>query len=424
MSPPAPVFRTRPIAVLVALALAASLAAVLLLAFVGPWTDRTTYGPSTYSVSAIGHRAVFEFFGDGGVPTARNHDVSLPALSGEAALVVAEPDWDPDHPSDHGLLPRLISAAARRGRPAIVVLPKWIGSEYPTDPRYVGGVSLAGAEPAAEVAAVATGLDRSALSVRLDANRATYKAETAWGVSYGVVLERAQTLVPNAAFESLVTNADGVLVAKVVRGNMPPIVLVTDPDLLNNQGLGRGEHAALLSDLIAHVDGVHALLFDETVHGDLRRGQLLATLLRFPALPITLQLLAVAAIAVWAFSGRFGTPRADVDSRRGGREVFIDTTARLLEGSVAEGISLARYWRHAVDSVSHAHRLPLDDEAARWTRLVALSSARGASDDPRTLAADATAASEGKGRPHEWIAVAVRIDRWRREMSHGPRPTP
>jgi hypothetical protein len=176
--------------------------------------------------------------------------------------------------------------------------------------------------------------------------------------------------------------------------------------------------------LIAHVEGVRALVFDETVHGELRRGLVLASLLRFPALPVTLQLLVVGAAAAWAFSGRFGSPSVPQDHRLRGREAFIDTTARLLEGSVAEGISLTRYWRDVVDAVSRARRIPVGDGPSSLARLASESTARGATDDPRALAAEVAAAAKDKPRSETWIAVATKIDRWRREMMHGPRTTP
>jgi hypothetical protein len=127
-------------------------------------------------------------------------------------------------------------------------------------------------------------------------------------------------------------------------------VLISDADLINNQGLGKADHAALLADLLSHIDGVHELVFDEMIHGEARRRNVLAFAARSPALPIALHLMLVAAVATWAFSGRFGSP-PETHVTRGGREIFIETTARLLEGSVGEGSSLARYWRDAIDAV-------------------------------------------------------------------------
>jgi len=417
-------FRSRPLAWLIGIAVAASLAAVFLLAFGGDLAERATAGPGTFSESAIGHRAAYEFLADSGIPCARNHDPGAPALTGDSALVVIEPDCNAEHPLDHGLLPHLVAMAGRRGSPLIVVLPKWLASRSPLDPRYVDGVTPVGDDVAPAVAAACTRVDASTFQLKMATGRATYRADTAWGSTYEVTLSRAQTLIPRPEFEPLISCADGVLAASVMRPGAPQVVLIADPDLIDNQGLGKADHAALLADLVAHLNGVHRLVFDETVHGDLRHGRILASLLSLPALPITLQFLTVALASVWAFSGRFGSPGARREAQAIGREVFVETTARMIEGSLAECSSLARYWRHVAEGVSQARHIPLGDRTENLARLASESSARRTTDDPRALAVEVIAASEGKSRPETWIAVATKIDRWRREMMHGPRTTP
>jgi hypothetical protein len=416
----APLFRSRPVAWLIGATTLATLAALLLLAFGDDDPDPTTAGANSYSRSAIGFRAAYLTLRSGGFRTTRNRDPRVPALTADAALVLTEPLLDPAEREGGGLLRHLIATADRRGRPTIVVLPKWIASVSQTDPRYVDGVTPHDPAVTRAVAAAATGLDASHLDVRLDEARATFKAEASWGATYEVVLVRAQVLKPGPGLRPLLTCADGLLVASVDRGDAPPVMLITDPDLINNQGLGKGDHAEILAGLLAHLDGVHALVFDETLHGDVRRGELLASLLRFPVLPVTAHLTVLTLLALWAFSGHFGTPREAGAARAGGREVFIDTTARLLEGSIAEGLALTWYWRHVSDAVSTWLRLPAEDPSERIARLAAAAAAHGTSDDPRALAAEVLAATDGEPKPETWTAVALKIDRWRREMTHGP----
>jgi hypothetical protein len=416
------VFRSRPLAWLVAISIGATLAAVVLLVFGAEFAGGVTAGHGTNSDSAVGHRAAFEFLKDGGWSASRNFDPRVPALRSTAALVLIEPDGNVEQSSDLGVLPHLIALAQQRKSAVVVVLPKWIASTSPLDRRYVDGVTPIGTGTARAIAAASTGVDPSTFEFRTLENRTDCRVDTAWGEKYEVSLFRTQFLVKNPALMPLITCLDNVLAASIVRPGAPPILVVADPDLINNQGLGKADHAALLADLLGHIEGVHELVFDEMIHGETRRGNALAFAGRSKALPVALQLILIGGAALWAFSGRFGNP-PETRAARGGREVFIETTARLLEGSVGEGSSLARYWRDAIDAVSRARRIVPGRGPAGLARLAGESSASGATDDVETLAAEIAAAAEGNPRSNAWIAAAMKVHRWRREMTHGSRTT-
>ncbi len=422
MSRPSAVFRANPLAWLVGIAIAATVVAVALLAFGEDLTGGVTAGTGTHSDSAVGHRAAFEFLNDAGWPSSRNHDPRVPALRWTSALIVIEPEWDPGRPADAGVLPQLIAIAQRRGSVVLVVLPKWRASTAPIDRRYADHVSVIDTEAARSIAAAATGLEPKSLEFRTDEDHANYRAESAWGTAYQVSLFQARVLLKNPALTPLVTCDEGILVASLVRPDGLPVAILSDPDVINNQGLGKGDHAALLADLISHMPGVHELVFDEMIHGEIARGHSFAFAASASAFPVVLQLILLGAAVVWAFSGRFGTP-TEPHRTRGGREVFIETTARLLEGSVGEGSSLSRYWRDALDAVMRARRIVPVGGAADLARLAAESSASGVADDPLSLAREIAAASEGEHFSENWITAAMKVHRWRREMMHGSRTT-
>ena len=415
----APLFRTGAIVALVGVAFAATGLAAFLFAYGDDVLEPTTAGANTYSFSAIGHRAAMEFFRESGVATVRNVDPRIGALDGDAALVIAEPLKGTGAIE---LMKRLIAKADARGRPTIVVLPKWRHAPWPMDPRWAESVGIIGAKNAEEVAAAAAGVEGTPFAVEIDEGRpATYTASAGWSASYDIRLRQSQLLAPHEGLTPLLSCVDGLIVASYARDGKPPLLIVSDPDLLNNQGLAKGDNAAFLLDLLQHVEGARKLVFDETVHGFVKRGEIVGSLLRPPAVTLTAQILLLAAVIVWAFAGRFGTPRERGAVRTVGRDVFIATTARLMTGSVEEGSVVERYWRFTVDEVAAALHLPAGDDEGRLDRLRALSSARGASDDPGELAGLVADVSRGKPRPDRWIDVALRIHRWRRELLHGPR---
>lgn len=417
-----PGLRAGPIAWLVGLAFAASASAALLTAFGGGDRWSATAGSDSTSYSAIGYRGAVEFLNGSGIRAVRNDDPLIPALGPDAALLLVEPDVSPDAPKGGALLAHVLATAAARGRPTIVVLPKWIASPSPTHRHHVGGVTLRSDDEAALVAAAVSGLDAKTFAFETaDGKEAWYRAESSWGSVYGVRLPRTRVLRPNAALTPLVSSPHGSLVASVARAGAPPVYLVADADLFDNQGLGKEDHAALLADLVAQIDGVRTIVFDEVCHGRLHRGALVASLLRAPALPLTLQTLLVALLAAWAWSGPFGTPRDAVPASTGGREAFVGTTARLIVGAPNEGMSLERYWRYACDDVAEALHISAVSNRSRLDKLAAASAARGATGDPRALADEVTEAADGPPRPETWIAVAAKVHRWRREMLHGTR---
>src|SRR6185295_16841383 len=143
-------------------------------------------------------------------------------------------------------------------------------------------------------------------------------------------------------------------------------------------------HAALLLDLVARMPGVRSAVFDETIHGHEKRAEVLSWLLTFPALPITIHLALVGALAVWIGASRFGSPRKS-DTSREGKERFVETAARAMIGSEGEAASLGRYWSQTLDAIGDALHLPPAEPAARLERIAGLSARRKVPEDPLAL---------------------------------------
>jgi hypothetical protein len=343
----------------------------------------------------------------------------MSALHARSAGFFAEP-VDPAGKVDAGPLRLLLAELARRKAPAIVVFPKWRASSSTFQPGWIANRSLRREEDFEELAKGLTSEGGPIVRAKRKSKDLRAQATAAWNGRYSIELSSPQLFASGPALDPLVSTEEGVLVGKL-RGDGPPVLVVSDPDLWSNEGLGKVDHAALLLDLVASLPDVRSVVFDETIHGYTEQGRLLAALLTFPVLPVTLQLLLAAALAVWVGAARFGSPRPPDDPRRAGRERFVETAARAMIGSSREAASLGRYWSQTLDAVADGLHLPPADPETRLRRLAALSSKRGVSEDPVTLDREVAEAAGKSFRSERWAALSLRIHEWRGEMLHAAR---
>lgn len=150
----------------------------------------------------------------------------------------------------------------------------------------------------------------------------------------------------------------------------PAAHYLSDPDLLNNHGLGLAENAALASDLIASLrpDATKPVYLDTSTEQllitdppadeaqDYNRGW--AEFARFFDYPLSV-IWAVAAVilalAGWRGALRFGPPRLPPDDGlEQSKTVSIDAKARLLRLSGNDGRMVAEFVRARLDALSEA----------------------------------------------------------------------
>src|SRR5262249_4327159 len=141
-----------------------------------------------------------------------------------------------------------------------------------------------------------------------------------------------QLLTPGPGLAAEVDCGAGLLVARgTLKPGGPALVVVADPDLWNNQGLGRADHAALADRLFADRLRAQGVALAETIHGSSRPRGLLAEAFRFPLLPGVLQGVLLLGLVLWAGMGRFGQPLPAAAGLPPGKAALIDNTAQLLD---------------------------------------------------------------------------------------------
>ena len=402
MSEPAPApFRRRTVwilGVVVALSLAATVALSL---SGGDLGGRPSVGADAYSRSAVGHHGLVTLLERVGIPV-----VISQARSAERAraglLVIAEPVAG-GAAADRRLT-ELLGGAPR----VLLVLPKWWGEG---DPEHEGWLDAVALLPAEEVEAVVTALG-------LDASRLQRGEPLAAG---DVAIRHApQSLGIDPAWdEPVLADGDRGLILEIPYGTTR-LTVVTDPDLLNNHGLDEAGNAARVVALIDRLREGGPVVFDEVSHGYVREPGLWAVLFRYPLVLATLQALLVAVALGLATRGRFGPPAVAPPPMAAGKDFLIRHTATLLRHGGHDAAMLRRYLVSTVAQVRLALHAPRELSGAQvvaWLERV--GTARKVSVPLSELEREVAAIEADRTLHRQAATIAVRVHRWRQEMTLG-----
>jgi hypothetical protein len=220
-----------------------------------------------------------------------------------------------------------------------------------------------------------------------------------------------------------VTCGKGLLIARHQHGpGQPEIYLISDPDVLNNHGLGDGDNAVLIYDFLTHRLGAKGVILDETIHGFSRAPGLLAEAFRFPLLLAVLQALVLTGVLLWAGMGRFGKPLPPPAGLGNGRQVLIESTARLLTYGGHGAESLSRYFHQTLRALASGLGLSSDaPDSEVLQRLQRISRERRLGMDLYTLQEQVRHPPGGEVATDWALSIAQDLYRWRQEMTDGHR---
>ena len=367
-------------------------------------------GPGTRSSSAIGHRAFVDLLERAGTHVrVRRRDLAE-EFGAFRVLVLLEPRPDRFEADE------LSSLGA--GRAALVVLPKWTGAPHPERPDWIDSATLL---PTTEVGAVLRKLTPRAMVYRPT-------LEPRWkSVPFGA---RPELIHPQLMLGSDLTpvmeSDRGMLVAAIGRGEQR-IWIVSDPDLLSNHGISRGDNAVLAHSLVeALLPPGGTVLIDESMH---MKGGLLEVpppslrraLTEPPFVAVTVLFLAAVAVLVLAAAGRFGAPQPAPRALAFGHAALLDNMARLL-ASGRHGREILRRYHELVkrEVLRRVHAPAQENEDALAARLDRASEARGAA-MPYSDLRDTVDAALGKPRTARATVVSLGRDlhRWKGDILDG-----
>lgn len=139
-----------------------------------------------------------------------------------------------------------------------------------------------------------------------------------------------------------------------------PLVVVFEPDLLNNYGFADLENARLAEALVqAALDGGDKrVAFDLTMVGFVRTENLLTLAFTPPFLAATLCLLLAALVAGWRAFNRFGPPRLGTRAIAFGKRALVANAAGLIRRTRRLHLISAPFADAARERLAHALALP------------------------------------------------------------------
>ena len=365
-------------------------------------------GPNPYSESAIGYRALVNFLQQLDVPVVVSRNQSLlDRVSSEGFNVILEP------PSSIGFEDLIFDYLG--GGPVLLVLPKWETIADHENPRWVREVEPVDVN---RVAAILNMVVNDGQIIR--PGQAVAWTSSVFSATPAATLPQLMT---SSEMTPLVESNEGILLGFHESFGVDFYVL-SDPDILNNHGLGEADNAlfaAELTDLLRVGEG--AVMIDATLHGFTRSTNLWRNLFEVPFLPITMLGLALILAIFWAGSVRFGAPLPTPKVLQPGKQGLIDNTARLLDFGGNFQIILTDYWAASTRRVATGLHAPKSIEGVDlgpWFDRIA--EARGLDRRYAHLQAEInTLTSTSNAELRRLFAAAQDIHRWKKEMLRGSR---
>src|SRR5271154_5163701 len=317
---------------------------IYLMAFGGGDTQRNAFGPSVFSRSAIGYAGLAELIRRVGIPVVNHRSGDAGSTGPGKLLIIAEPP---------------LSTAQEQGRFAfgsadrvLVILPKWQGYRSASHSGRIADAALLPTTIADQAIAKSGASGRTARASRPD-------GWTTNALGVAPQLDRLVQVIEDGNLRPIVADGGEVLIGEKADRDRR-IWILSDPDMLSNHGLLTARNAEFAIRLVNTLrPGQGEVIFDESVRGyRAPSANPLALMFQFPFITVTIQVLAAAALLLWATMTRFGLPEPVPDLMVAGKQGLIRNAAHLLRYSGHPEIIVANYVLSTVRSVARQLRSP------------------------------------------------------------------
>lgn len=222
-----------------------------------------------------------------------------------------------------------------------------------------------------------------------------------------------QTITAKDLEPVIKTKSGDILLGRLKRKDEPEIYILSDPDLLNTQGLAdRGSAEAGLAILNAlHTRG-EPIAFDVTLNGLARTRNLIRLALEPPLLAATLSLAIVAALIAWSAATRSGPARRQGRAIALGKQTLTDNSAALIRLAGRDHTMAARYADMIRTVAAEETRVAQDGTETTAAELDRIAASRGVANGYSELAVAANAAQTAEAA----VAAARKLHAWTGEM--------
>jgi len=388
---------------------------ILLGIFQGDLMEFRSWSTDSFSKSAIGHKGFAELLRGLDIPLIVSTHASGSKAGTSGLLIIAEPTLTDTASLYTGLFDRML----RQSHTRIIVLPKWRGIPLVGSSMWVEAMVLMNKEAASSVLE-ALGIE--ARVVRITDSTVTLNWDRN---SYGVAPQLlAPQLMAGDQVEPLIACDEGTLLGAVKSGHTNyagVTVILSDPDLIANHGLARGDNALLAVRIVDHLRNDGGVVLDETIHGFSLRRSIWRSFFEYPLILVLLQVFLLAGVILWTASIRFGSPIRYDRRIASGKGYLIQNTASLLRHGAHHRYLIGRYFNSSIRHV--AQNLHLSGWATTGdtiARLDAIGKRRGVGVDLGGLTASVRELEAKQDvTASEAVSAAWRIHKWRKGMTDG-----
>lgn len=306
---------------------------------------------------------------------------------------------------------------------ALIVLPKWLPVPSFTRPGWVRESGPYSETTIAEIlkdiapkARIKQETVTAAPTLLVESNSA-WLAKNPGTLRPGKIAELQTVVAPELT--PLITTKDGKTVLGVVRDREEPAIYVlTEPDLLNNQGLADIATAragmGILDALNADADPI---TFDVTLNGFERSRSLLKLAFEPPLLAATLSFVIVAAMLAWRAATRSGPTARGKRAIALGKRTLADNSAALIRLAGRDHTMAPRYAQMVRTVVAEQIHVARDASETTNAELDRIAQSRGVPATYSELAAEAAAAATAT----ETLNTARRLHAWTGDMIRATR---
>jgi hypothetical protein len=353
----------------------------------------------SYGRGPLGHRAWVETMRALDLHVVRWTHADYAEVS--APLFFIEPSRAETELNGHTLrIADVVNARIAAGRMTVLVLPKWT----------LGMMGMAGPELPWMLRQLLDGTPLGQAQVHwppaITGDRVSI--ETGPGVlgPRHVEVPWPQTLMNATA---VMEGPDGAFIARDATSRF---FVISDPDLLHNFDVQRGDHAALSHDFIADVLHADTIVVDEIFHEHVETRSLGELFARFPGILALAHGALLILVVLLMGRKRFGPPAVEAAAYgRGPREVIEVAAQVLASGQRVERLA-PRYVEHVI--LDTHRRLGLAEGktiAQKAVAIDALATRRGLTPDAERLLANAAIASRDTA-----LSLANRANRFRESL--------
>jgi hypothetical protein len=306
---------------------------------------------------------------------------------------------------------------------ALIVLPKWLPRPSNTRPGWVRESIPFDEKTIADIlkeiapkAVIKQDTVAAAPTLLSDVNNAWLNKNP--GILRPGKIAHLQTVVAPELIP-LVTTQDGRTILGVLRNREEPAVYVlTEPDLLNNQGIAELATARAGLALLGALNDQNApITFDVTLNGFERSRSLLRLAFEPPLLAATLSFVIVAAMLAWRAATRSGPTARGKRAIALGKRTLADNSAALIR-LAGRGHTMAPRYAQMVRTVVAEHiHVARDASETTAAELDRIAQSRGVRATYSQLAAEAAAATTAS----ETLNAARRLHAWTGDMIRATR---